>query len=80
VELVFLSKMFPFKTTYSVDDEVRRHVRARLPSREVAWELAHQYYGHIAWTYVFLLNLHIPHVYTIPEPTLYTGQNFSTTL
>jgi len=57
VELVFLSKMFPFKSTSSIDDDVRRHVRARLPPREVAWELAHQHYGHIAWSYVLFTQL-----------------------
>lgn len=80
MELVFLSKTFPFKTIYSVDDEVRRHVRAKLPSREIAWALAHQYYGHIAWTYVFLRNFDILHVYTITEPILYIGPNSSTML
>jgi hypothetical protein len=71
-----MSKMFPFKTTYSIDDEVRRHVRARLPQREIAWGLAHQYYGHIAWSYVFCSICMYRTLSPVAEPTLCTGQSF----
>lgn len=50
LDLLLLSKHFPYKTVYEAENIVRQQLRARLPPKQVAYDSALLYHTRLAWT------------------------------
>jgi hypothetical protein len=50
IDLLLLSKRFPFKTVSEAEEVVRKQLRDRLPSKQVAYDCAYIYHSRLAWS------------------------------
>jgi hypothetical protein len=49
MDILLLSKRFPFKSVYEAEEVVRKYVRSSLPTREVAYESIFGAYMRMTW-------------------------------
>lgn len=72
IDLLLLSRQFPFKTVYEAEDAVRKRVRAKLPPKQVAYDSAYFYYSRLAWSCVFLIcSIPLTHSFDSTAPNVW---------